>query len=331
MASGTERQKLARDWGERLTQFASVAAVAVTTLAVVYTNDANRHQAMLMEQGQITDRMTRAIDQLGSDRLEIRLGGIYSLERVMRDSPTDEAAVSQVLAGFVNDYAARHDSTSPPSIDRTVMLRPPTDVQAALTVIGRRADPAGRGRTPIDLAGTNLVRVNLDGASLSGAGFAHANLAAGHLVRTELNGADLRYAYLGRGSAKGSVPGAIAGVDLPGADLMESRLVHAIVTDASLIGACLVRADLTGADLARTNLAGVNLTRAKLRGANLSSAYLDGADLSNADLTKADLTEVDLTNVNLSAATLTDANLAGAKRNRVTGTGKQFIPLGSRC
>src|SRR6266566_1420125 len=40
----------------------------------------------LNTQGQITDRFTKAIDQLGNDRLEIRLGGIYSLARIAQES-----------------------------------------------------------------------------------------------------------------------------------------------------------------------------------------------------------------------------------------------------
>jgi hypothetical protein len=35
-------------------------------------------------EGQITERFTRAIDQLGDQRLEIRLGGIYALERIAK-------------------------------------------------------------------------------------------------------------------------------------------------------------------------------------------------------------------------------------------------------
>jgi membrane protein implicated in regulation of membrane protease activity len=33
----------------------------------------------LTQQGQITDRYTKAIEQLGSDKLDVRLGGIYAL------------------------------------------------------------------------------------------------------------------------------------------------------------------------------------------------------------------------------------------------------------
>jgi hypothetical protein len=43
-------------------------------------------QLTLTRQGQVAERFTRAVDQLGSARLEQRLGGIYGLERIARDS-----------------------------------------------------------------------------------------------------------------------------------------------------------------------------------------------------------------------------------------------------
>lgn len=45
------------------------------------------------EEGQITDRFGRAVDQLGSDQFTIRLGGVYALERIARDSPRDYGPV----------------------------------------------------------------------------------------------------------------------------------------------------------------------------------------------------------------------------------------------
>jgi hypothetical protein len=43
----------------------------------------------LSREGQATDRYTKAIEQLGSDKIDVRIGGIYALERVARDSPRD--------------------------------------------------------------------------------------------------------------------------------------------------------------------------------------------------------------------------------------------------
>src|SRR5215469_1940725 len=47
--------------------------------------------------GQIADLYSRAIEQLGSDKLEVRIGGIYALERVARDSAADHPTVMEVL------------------------------------------------------------------------------------------------------------------------------------------------------------------------------------------------------------------------------------------
>jgi hypothetical protein len=38
------------------------------------------------EQGQITERYSKAIEQLGADKLDVRLGAIYALERIATDS-----------------------------------------------------------------------------------------------------------------------------------------------------------------------------------------------------------------------------------------------------
>lgn len=60
-----------------------------------------RRQLSIAEQGQLTERFTRAVDQLGSDRLDLRLGGIYALERIARDSPPDRATIGEVLTAYI--------------------------------------------------------------------------------------------------------------------------------------------------------------------------------------------------------------------------------------
>ena len=57
------------------------------------------------EQGQITDRYTKAIEQLGSDKLDVRLGGIYALDRIAKDSPADRATIAEVLTAYVRGHA----------------------------------------------------------------------------------------------------------------------------------------------------------------------------------------------------------------------------------
>jgi hypothetical protein len=60
----------------------------------------------IMEQGHITDRYTKAIEQLGkfdgdNPNIEIRLGAIYALERIAHDSPRDHWTIMEVLTAYV--------------------------------------------------------------------------------------------------------------------------------------------------------------------------------------------------------------------------------------
>jgi hypothetical protein len=59
----------------------------------------------LTQQGQITERYTRAIEQLASDKLDVRLGGIYALERIANDSPRDRVTVAEMVAAFIRSKA----------------------------------------------------------------------------------------------------------------------------------------------------------------------------------------------------------------------------------
>ncbi len=59
----------------------------------------------------MTDRYTKAIEQLGSDKLDVRLGGVYALERVARDSARGDPAVMEVVAVFIREHS--HDQWPP--------------------------------------------------------------------------------------------------------------------------------------------------------------------------------------------------------------------------
>jgi hypothetical protein len=65
--------------------------------ALVYT----ARNFSLSREGQVTDRYTKAIKQLGSEKPNVRFGGIYALERVARDSPRDHPTVMEVLTAFI--------------------------------------------------------------------------------------------------------------------------------------------------------------------------------------------------------------------------------------
>ena len=148
----------------------------------------------LSREGQVTDRYTKAIEQLGSDKLEVRIGGIYALERVARDSAKDHPTVMGVLTAFIREHSREQwplsDAGSP---EQERSIRP--DVQAAVTVAGRR--DAKRDVLPIDLTGANLPSATLTGAHLGGATLTGADLTGARIRGATLTGADLTGARSG--------------------------------------------------------------------------------------------------------------------------------------
>ncbi len=193
------------------------------------------------QEGHITDRFTKAIAQLGDKEVAIRLGGIYALERIAKDSEKDHGPIMEVLTAFVREHAPAQKEQNTPATSTT----PPPDIEAILTVLGRRETTGkNRGADRLDLFRTQLAWMILPGANLRG-----ATLCAAILWRTDLREADLR------------------GADLSGADLWRADL-----SEADLCGANLSVANLNIADLRGADLCGANLSGALLRNAILSEA-----------------------------------------------------------
>ena len=67
------------------------AAGALMFTALNFT--LSRRAFELTEQGQVTDRYTKVIEQFGSGRIDVPIGGIYALGRIARDSARDHPIV----------------------------------------------------------------------------------------------------------------------------------------------------------------------------------------------------------------------------------------------
>jgi Pentapeptide repeats (8 copies) len=242
-------------------------------------------QLKVNRQGQITERFTRAIDQLGQQALDVRVGAIYALERIARDSKEDHGPIMEILTTFVREHAraapttpaapgtARSadslESNRTPDTSCAKPLRPglQADLQAALTVLGRRNPHYDKPGAHLD-----LEKVYIPGANLADLNLAHADLQEAILPAADLSQANM------------------TGALLRGADLADAVLFEADLTGAELFVAHLTAANLSAARLTDAVLVGVNMTRTCLTGAHLAHAVLFGADLTGADLSGADLT-----------------------------------------
>jgi uncharacterized protein YjbI with pentapeptide repeats len=264
---------------------AAVLIAAGVGAMIAYLQFSRQYQAS--HELLISNQVSKGFEQLGSEKVLVRLGGIYALAGVMDTSEQYHQPVLEALSAFVRDRTRTETGDGPPA----------TDIQAALTVIGRRA---AIGTGVPDLANAHIPKATLNGANLSGATLTGATLNSADLSGANLSGSDLRGANL-------------SGSDLwNGAYLVEANLSGAHLQNANLTAAYLVRANLSSADLIDAKLSSARLGNAKLSSARLLNANLSGADLSGADLSGAGLYSTNLSNANLSGANLSGAFLGGA-------------------
>jgi uncharacterized protein YjbI with pentapeptide repeats len=321
-----------RDWIQILATALPSIVAAIALIFTWRTVDATNGQLQTTQQGQITERYNAAITNLGSPTVDVRLGGIYALQRIMQDSPRDQPTVVAVLCAFVRDHTktatAKPPATSQPS---SAPRQPPTDIQAALTVVSTRNTAHDGSTTVVDFTDADFTGADLAGAKLSDAKLADAKLAGADLSGADLTDAKLTDANLiAAGLSRAGLSGAnlvgarffnadftdtdLSFADLAGANLFTTDLAGADLTDAILTGAELTGAGLTGVNLTGVNLTGAILSRAGLSGVNLSGADLAGAIVTDADLSRANLTDADLSRADLTGADLMGANLTGTKK-----------------
>jgi hypothetical protein len=66
-----------------------------------HTLETTHQQLNLTEQGQVTDRYTRAVEQLGHEKAPVRLGALYSLEHLAQDNPGYRQTVVDVICAYL--------------------------------------------------------------------------------------------------------------------------------------------------------------------------------------------------------------------------------------
>jgi uncharacterized protein YjbI with pentapeptide repeats len=329
----TAEQRLKAENDLRSTLLQAIAG-AFLLLGLYFTAQTLRLNTRTLEvtrEGQITERLTRAIEQLGNEEsLDVRLGGIYALERLARDSPTDHGTIMEVLTAFLREHgpesaqgkqatpAAKpggNGEASPPDGDgqEEAERSLQADSQAVATVLGRRhREYDQEDRLNLDrahLEGATLTGAHLEGAMLKSAHLERANLGAAHLEGAILDSAHLERANLSAAHLEEAI---LYRAHLEGATLSGAHLEGATLFVAHLKEAVLIEAHLEGASLSHAHLEGADLSEAHLEGAVLSGAHLEGASLHRAHLERATLRNVHLERAILYGAYLEGADLSGA-------------------
>lgn len=241
-----ERLKLEDDTRKTIAQVIGGAILLLGTMLTFSTYRLNVEKQDIDRAGQITDRFSRAVLQLGEKDLTIRIGGLYALERIAKDSPKEYGDIMEILSAYIREKSPkkRIEKEKLPTKENNSTQSEPTgewwiaaDIQVALDIIGRRHIIEG-DRSSRDLAGTNLSGAKLSGnfrdTKFDSAVFNEANLSYTILQRADFRFANLRH------------------TNLKGADLSETNFLGAIIYMTDFRGANLALVkNLTFEKLAR--------------------------------------------------------------------------------
>lgn len=204
---------------------------------LVWRSIVAQKQVNVAEQGQITDRINKAVEGLGSEKtvreiteipryqkngnewirddkdnpipalrpdgiaiidrksyerttpnLEVRIGAIYALERIAQDSSRDHIQIMEILCAYIRENAPVKSLN--PTEEEFKRAVPRTDVQVAISVIGRRSSKQ------IDLEWQHHFRLDLRNTDLSGVDFRNGNFSAAMFHNSRLEAAMFRKSTL---------------------------------------------------------------------------------------------------------------------------------------
>lgn len=204
---------------------ALILTFAATWTQIADTRDATNKTLRLNELQQETNRFTVAVQELGSSNATLRLGGIYSLERLAQTSTDERAPVVQLMVAYLHrNHRVRKNKQWIGEPCVITKWQPQADTQAALATILRFRPPQAR----VDLSGLDLSAVRIQDRD-----FAYTNLGGSSLFFAHAEGASFDHA------------------SLFGAKLKDACLQRASFIDAKLDGSDIDRAhriNYSGAD-----------------------------------------------------------------------------------
>ena len=262
-----------------------------------WQNEIASRQAHTAEQESITERINKAIENLaknqenGDPMLEVRLGTLYDLERIAKDSQRDHRQILEMLCGYIRLNSPVTNKIKELKID--TKRKPRKDIQTALTIIGRHdswlkddaplkteQDQRERGYM-IDLSYCDLWGADIHNANLSYAMIQHANLNSASIHNTNMTSTNFYW------------------TDMIGAFISESNLTTTGFSYSNLSRTHITnRSNLYNTQFSSTTMNNVILSSVKTRNVILMSANLEDADIIDSDLYRAEFYKANLKGVN---------------------------------
>jgi uncharacterized protein YjbI with pentapeptide repeats len=239
------------------------------------------------EEKQITERFSKAVEQLGSDKSPTVIGAVYSLERISKDSEKDYQKVMEILIAFIKNNNSMDDH-------QNQLVKVHQSIQEVITIIGRRISNPNRSKDEkldlsyVDLTKISILNLDLSKIDFRRSCFTHGNINGAKFIDSNLS--DSNFSYVNNEKYSGTRErNEFARADLRGANLYKAVLIKSDFKNSRMGGANLTEAMLSSSDMRGVSLVNANLDKADLTGANLCEANLSGATLSNTIISGANL------------------------------------------
>ena len=170
--------------GSTIRNIGLVAAAMIALPLAIWRSIVAERQAKTAQRGLLNERYQKGADMLGSEKLTVRLGGIYALAWLAREYPGDyHTPIMSLFCVFVRPEARGRE-----------------DVRAVMTAVGMRSssqiETEKKEKYWLDLFGANLEGLVLSSANLTRVHLVEANLSRANLLDTNLSGAVLDRANL---------------------------------------------------------------------------------------------------------------------------------------
>jgi hypothetical protein len=105
---------------------AAVIGLVLGGMRVVAANRQARaalHQAELARRGHVAELFNQAVGQLDDEKLQIRLGAIYTLRQIAHDFPDLAGAVLELLNVYMRENAVDYgDAAVPPDVQEIMRI-----------------------------------------------------------------------------------------------------------------------------------------------------------------------------------------------------------------
>ena len=153
-----------------------------------------------LEERRVTELYTKAVEQLGSDKAPVRLGGLYALERLGQDNPRQRQTIVNVLCAYLRmpfdgppegirgsgGSAAKRalENSKPQAVAYDASeLQVRLAAQELLKKHLQHDDPAFWPGMSIDLQQALLIDFRLSGCTIDAADFSHAKFVGAVHIR----------------------------------------------------------------------------------------------------------------------------------------------------